>query len=777
MKPNFSAWLTERRFRVAGLLWLGLLLLAAAVLGRLWSSGAIKLQTNIFALLPASEYRPEVATAYERINSDVNDRLFISLEAADTAALELATRETLRLAADSGLLAPAPVADSMAAGANLYAHRAVLLSDADRDALLKQDYQALTQRALVQLANPLYSPTDQQLRDDPLLLFPRFLLERSAAAGGAALEAGWPTRHEATGSMRLLVFTLRGKPYNMSYQSQLLPWLEKLKSRAQAWRVRVRATGTVVFAATASSRSQHEISIITLGSTLGLTVLVWLAFRSPRPLATELASMGAGCLIAFLGTQLVFGEVHLMTLVFGSSLIGVSVDYSMLFMCTQAAHPQRASLLTLKELLPTLLMALATTIAGYVCMAATPFPGLTQIAVFSALGLLASWITGMLLLPRLRALDTRHARAVLRPLVAARSWAAARLRWRIPLLLGVPVLALLLASQWRVDDNVRNLQTMAPDLLRDEAFIQNAFQARQSGQFLVVYGASESDAAEREAALLARLRALVSAGSLLDFQALGLWSPSPATQARTLQALQNLPDTVLQSYAEASGLELADLRQWRNGLAATAAAPAALIDIPALRPWRINERIRIVTLTGIRDYRGVAAVGAMPGVQFVDPVNELSATFGRYRRYGGWLVFTATLLLAAALAWRYGPDAVPATLGPVLLSILTTLLLLLWCGVAINLFIVMALFLILGIGVDYAIFFREAAAQGDSVTVGVTLCMLSTALGFGLLGISHTAVIHGFGLTVLFGVITSFLFATLMTHTQPAGASAHEQHP
>ena len=765
MNQSSFSWLTERRFRAAGLLWLAVLLVAGALLAQLWHSGVLRLQSNIYALLPASEYRPEVAAAYQRVSDDVNNRLFIAIQAADSAALEQATRETLRLAAESGLLTSAPLNAEGSAGPGLYAHRAVLLSDADREALLGGHYQALTERALVQLASPLYGASDQQLREDPLLLFPRFLLERAAAAGAGELEAGWPTRRDAQQSVRLLVFALRGKPFDMSYQGRLLPWLQQLKLQMRQWQVAVRATGTVVFAATASGRAQREISIISIGSTLGLTILVWLAFRSPRPLATELASMSAGCLIAFLGTHLIFGEVHLMTQVFGSSLIGVSVDYSMLFMCTQAAHPQRAALLTLKSLLPALLMALATTVAGYACMAATPFPGLTQIAIFSALGLLASWITGMLLLPRLRALDTRYARAALRPLVAARSWAAGRLRWKIPLFFGVPVLAVLLACQWRVDDDVRNLQSRDANLLADESYIKNTFQARQNSQFLVVYGSDETDVAEREAALLTRLRVLVSDGQLQGFQALGLWSPTAATQVRTLHALQSLPDAILQSYAEASGLELGDLRRWRSALATV---EPTIIDIPALRPWRISERIRLVTLSGIEDYREVARAGAVPGVQFVDPVHELSATFGRYRLYGGWLVLAATLLLSAALAWRYGAAALPATLGPVLLSILTTLLLLLWCGIAINLFVIMALFLILGIGVDYAIFFRESPTQGDSVTVGVTLCMLSTALGFGLLGISHTAVIHGFGLTVLFGVISSFLFAALVTHGQRA---------
>jgi predicted exporter len=771
MNQSSFSWLTERRFRAAGLLWLAVLLLAGALLAQRWHSGALRIQSNIYALLPASEYRPEVTTAYQRVNDEVNNRLFIALQAADPTALERATGETLRRAADSGLLSGAPLTDAAGTGPGLYAHRAVLLSDADREALLGGNYPALTERALAQLASPLFNASDQQLREDPLLLFPRFLMERAAGAGASELEQGWPTRHDARHSLRLLVFTLRGKPFNLDYQSQLLPWVEQLRAQAPHWGASVRATGTVLYAAAASNEAQREISIISLGASLGLMVLIWIAFRSPRPLLTETASLAGGCLIAFLGTELVFGEVHLMTLIFGASLIGVSVDYSMHFMCAQAAHPERPALLTLKDLLPGLLMGLITTVAAYVCMAATPFPGLMQIAVFSGLGLLASWVTGVLMLPRLRPLDTRHARAAVRRLVALRLWAAQHLRWRMSLLLGLPVLALVLALQWRVDDNVRNLQSMDPGLLRDEAFIQENFQARQSGQFMVVYGADEAVTAEREASLLVRLRTLVAQHRLQGFQALGQWWPTTATQAQTLKALQDLPDAVLRNYADAAGLDYAQLRQWRSDLAGIAPLPTGTLELPALRPLHISAGIRLVTLTGISDYAQVAAAAKLPGVQFVDPVNELSATFGRYRRYGSMLVLVATVLLAAVLAWRYGLAAVPGTLGPVLLSMLTTLLLLLWCGVSINLFVVMALFLILGIGVDYSIFYQESYAHGASVAVGVTLCMLSTALGFGLLGISHTTVIHGFGLTVLFGVLTSFLFASLMTHAHSADQS------
>jgi len=318
---------------------------------------------------------------------------------------------------------------------------------------------------------------------------------------------------------------------------------------------------------------------------------------------------------------------------------------------------------------------------------------------------------------------------------------------------------------------VRNLQSMDAGLRHDEQIIQGQFSARQSGQFLVVYGSDEASSAAREAVLLAQLRELVSRGQLSGFQALGQWLPTAEVQASTLQALQRLPDSVLREYSAASGIEYADLSAWRSGLRHAVPLQAAAVAAPQLQRWQIGRQIRLVTLSGIGDYRRVASLGVLPGVQFVDPVNELSATFSRYRIYGSWLVALATLLLAGILAWRYGCAAVPAMLGPVLLSILCTLLLLLACGVAINLFVIMALFLILGIGVDYSIFYRESYAHGASVVVGVSLCMLSTALGFGLLAISHTSVIHAFGLTVLFGVGSSFLFATLITSAQPDGES------
>jgi len=121
------------------------------------------------------------------------------------------------------------------------------------------------------------------------------------------------------------------------------------------------------------------------------------------------------------------------------------------------------------------------------------------------------------------------------------------------------------------------------------------------------------------------------------------------------------------------------------------------------------------------------------------------------------------LSLAIGLGIIYGKRSILPLVLPVSLALLTTFAIQAWLGVEINLFSIMGTFLIIGIGVDYAIFYRHGHDHPQIVGMALFLCMMSTLLGFGLLSLSHTYAIHCFGLTVLLGVIFSFIYATLLT--------------
>jgi len=106
-----------------------------------------------------------------------------------------------------------------------------------------------------------------------------------------------------------------------------------------------------------------------------------------------------------------------------------------------------------------------------------------------------------------------------------------------------------------------------------------------------------------------------------------------------------------------------------------------------------------------------------------------------------------------ALAWRYGRRAWRAWL-PTAVATAGTLALLAATGQPLQLFNVLALALLLGIGIDYGIFLLEREDSGaGSAWLSVVLGAASTWLSFGLLALSSTPALHSFGLTLLFGIL------------------------
>ena len=92
-------------------------------------------------------------------------------------------------------------------------------------------------------------------------------------------------------------------------------------------------------------------------------------------------------------------------------------------------------------------------------------------------------------------------------------------------------------------------------------------------------------------------------------------------------------------------------------------------------------------------------------------------------------------------------------------------------GEPLQLFNVLALILLLGMGIDYGIFLMEHRGD-DSAWLAVCVGAASTWLSFGLLSLSATPALHAFGLTLLFGIglvwLLSPLFRPLASTTRGA---------
>src|SRR5204862_3132163 len=103
------------------------------------------------------------------------------------------------------------------------------------------------------------------------------------------------------------------------------------------------------------------------------------------------------------------GELHLLTLVFGASLIGEAIDYSIQYFGAYAGGTSAAAgggpgwdaQRGIALVRPGLTLALLTSLLGYGALLALPFPAVKQIALFALVGLAAAYLSVLLLLPPL----------------------------------------------------------------------------------------------------------------------------------------------------------------------------------------------------------------------------------------------------------------------------------------------------------------------------------------------------------------------------------------
>lgn len=766
MKMHFSNW--QNKFTA---LWLAILLIVATCLAHAWFNKNIHIQTNIFALLPEEKQDHASEQTQKYVSEQLNNKVFLVIDAPDDQVLDRATELLKQRVAETNLWQPLkPQLDTEKFAKTLYEHHAGLVSANDVALLKHQDYESLTEQALLQVMSPGMPITADLLQKDPLLLFPRFAMHLSNQKTDQTIEMeqGFATIHDEKVNSRFFSLVLTQSPYTIDYQENTTVWMQQFDAEMQKIGAKSHWTGTLLFSSFGTQSAEKEISTIGLGSSLGVLLLVWFGFRSLRPMLTEFIAVSSGSLVAFAVTHWLFGEIHLMTLVFGASLVGVCVDFSFYFMALQSQHPKVNGFNVLKPVLPSLFMGLMTTLVAYVFLTFTPFPGFKQIAVFSIVGLSAAWITSILLLPRLKALNAQSAIDTLRFIGRTRDYVLSHDRLRFGMIAMIAVVSMSSLYFLKSNDDIRNLQSMDQKLKQEDRYVRERFGQQQSSDYFVIRAQNQVELEQLEQDLLVKLNQLQQQGQLQSVQAIGQSVPSLAMQRTNIQLLEQIPKAELVSYATAMQLNVNDLLNWQQQLSQQPLLTMSTFAQHPLAFLQVNDHERLVMVQGVKQ-AGVLKQLQTPQIQFLQPVSSLSDLFHDHRIQAQYLLLYALIALVIGLGFVYGIQSIPALILPVSLALLSTFAVQAWMGIEINLFSIMGTFLIIGIGVDYAIFYRHGHDHPQVVGMALFLCMMSTLFGFGLLSFSHTYAIHCFGLTVLFGVIFSFAYATILT-------KADEQH-
>ncbi|WP_347554528.1 MMPL family transporter [Robbsia sp. KACC 23696] len=837
--------------------WLAWIVLAACALGfagwRMWGvPQPAPLQTDLLALLPRSAADPVADQAVDRLTDAVGQRIVFLVEADDPAQARAAAQtfaDTLaKASADTrallftSVIAKLPAFDLSRIGSTYLPFRFGLLTPDDRAALQALVGAAPSARdaALRQwLDARLYAPDaaagggplQASLADDPFGWLSHWLSDLPLAQTRLQFDQGYLVAHIAADGQRastghhrigvLVLATLAGSPYATQTQQAVLDAVgsgDAAMRHTAAPGLTLTRFGAVFYAASARASAQHEVHVIGLASLAGIAVLMVWVFRSARLLLLGFLSTALGVLFAFDITLAVFGQIHLLTLVFGASLIGEAVDYAIQYFVAYleqgvairaTSSARRAS----RVVRPALTVALATSLLGYAVLAAVPFPALRQIACFAFVGIATAFLSVLTLLPtllpRLKA-RTAASRTVFfaragRGLALAYRLLQARRVWPVAV-----IVALLAAPGWRLlhsDDDIHLLVKRDPTLLAQENRIRRALGSDESTQFFLVRGRDDEAVLQGLARIDARLRA---SPLLPAWQSVTSFVPSTARQQadaalvnrvvfadpealRRILVDAGLRDDVIDRWFDAHRHEgdtvhVADwlAASWSqpyahlwlgtlNGAAGTSGTAAAPPVQAAVMPLQGVDDSKVAALRALAEQ----ASSAEARIVFVDKARSVSDLFGAYRVRGAFWLLGVSALILGLLSCRYRLRGAVRVMLPTALSVAVVLGAFGYLHQALTLFNILALMLVLGVGVNYAVFLREgclriardgsqgsvASEDADSalgaVWVGVLLSAATTFLSFGLLACSAMPALRGFGLTLSLGIGVAVLLSPL----------------
>ncbi len=791
----------QTRTTVGAALWCLMLLVLVVDFSRMLSQG-LPIEGDIFSLLPNSAEQVELNSAIRQHQLSVNNKLLFFVGADDIVIAEKAANSFISLLHDSlqggaqdestssiAITGRLKAGDDAEVSSNslLYASRYHLLDTVSRKLLKQGDTQGLIQQSMQLLFSPLSVSDSSLLGYDPQLLFVQYLSELSEKHSVFSIKNHWLTKEFEGKTYFFLDVGLGEKALPMSQQIVVVDAIRRAMSKLEEDFVGVDivTAGAAYHAAAGVSQGKREMSTVGLGSALGVLLLLVFVFRSVAPVIFSLVAIGSGSLAALMACFHVFGSVHVMALVFGASLIGVTIDYAFHFYTEKnyqndfQENDTTTAVQALRHVFPGIFLGMLTSVVAYLSMGMGSFLLMQQVALFSAVGLFVSFLCVVCLFP-----IWRGSTGSVAPLA---KWYAGMMltlptlpwmRYKHFLLVVVGLLMLPGVLQLQPQDDVRLLQTSPEQLQQEEQRFFSIMGIKPSFQFYLIGGESVQDVLEREEQLIAQLESLKKTGVVGGISGITMTLPSEKRQREDYQlrgdSYQNDAEQ-WQSYYQMIGFSTLQQAAFNAAFQESKDQP---LTFDSLRKSELYKRVSalwigdvdghfysIVTLTNVRDVARLKLLAeSSSDVALIDQAGDFSQLLTSYRESTSLWLLLAYGLIALFMVFRYGVTSTLRYMVPPVFAAWVSLAVIGYSGQVFNLFNIFALILVLGIGIDYVLFFAEGSASSVSAAptmLSITLSAITTMLSFGLLALSETNAISGFGLTMLIGISVVYFLSPI----------------
>jgi predicted exporter len=484
---------------------------------------------------------------------------------------------------------------------------------------------------------------------------------------------------------------------------------------------------------------------------------------------------------ALVAAQLWFGTLSGITVGFGAVLLGITIDFGLhVYFALRYGRSQLGREQLLKTVARPVLFGGLTTLAAFSVLLTSALPGQRQLAIFAMAGILTALVLALFFLPHFIG-------AAKNPDISSRLLLRRHIYDRHPLLrfmvlglwLIIVIFAAVQAQGLSINAELRQLSYLPEKLQQAEQHLSDVWGQMRS-RALIFASADTLEGALRANDMV--WRDLEKREALQGVVTLAPLLPAQQTQQQRIKNWEAFWEA-----RQATTRDLVRLSGEKYHFSANAFDPfwerlnsePTLIFPDVVKDWGLDRAVDSLLLKNEQGYRILTLipddpqlVGALETDFFAQPEislvsqrrfgqqlsHEIGADFSRFISYAGVAVVILLLLLFRRLS------EVLLALLPVLTGLVVMFGGMVWLGLEMNLFNVVASILIIGLGVDYGIFMVCHGHQEDDLASSraILISGLTTLVGFGALVLANHPALHSIGLTVLLGISAAVPTAILV---------------
>ena len=633
-----------------------------------------------------------------------------------------------------------------------------LLSKEIRDYLINDEADIVAENSLVNFYSPFFIPIVDNVEDDPFFVVNSKINEILVSENNMESRDKIQFINYENKYNVLLNIDMLKKIDSDNFFNNLTYFLNSLETNEN---VKTYISGVPIHTYYSQKSAQKEITIISIVSLIVICIMFIFVFKSVKPYIISMCTIFLAGASAFLLSSIFFRSIHIFTFVFGTSLIGISIDHSIHFITEWYNEKDKKEVL--KKIFPSMLLGFLTTIISYLSLSLTSLTLLKQIALFSIFGLISSFLTVNIMYPIVFKNDRRVIKDSVLNLSKNILNGYVRIINRKIILASfiiVIVISIIAIPRVKVNFSANQLYNTPDFLLESETEVYKRLNTSLAKNIIISRGDTLSKA----------LLAEESIGDYFtnNYMAISRVLYSEERQRNNIKLVEDKLMPLLKEQVNALDLNensynkiITEFENIKNEILDI----NKIIDEPSFSDLKkiIVTNNNKYFLIATSDYNTNNIIKSEnKDVKIFNLNEEINDALDSTAKTALKMAVIAYILIFIAMIIFFNKKQALAIILVQMMSTLINLSLHSIFSININIFSIFALILSIGISIDYAIFFSNSAADKEITFLAVFLSMMTTVLSFGTLAFSGFIPVKSFGLFLFIGVLSSFIISPIL---------------